>query len=80
MESRGYIEGEQEEPQVVILEDSSECQKHGTYSPVYDKLSSECCTSTLRMNLQAPKLKYLFICEVGFILLLLWCQIQNLLL
>lgn len=38
------------------------------------------CTNTLRTNPEAPKLKYLLVCEVGFILLLLWCQIQDLLL
>lgn len=37
-------------------------------------------TSTLRIKLPPAKLKYLFVCEVGLILLLLWCQIQDLLL
>lgn len=40
---------------------------------------SQYCTSTLRINVPAPKLKYLFVCEVGLILLLLRCQIQDLL-
>lgn len=33
-----------------------------------------------RIKLLPAKLKYLFVCEVGLILLLLWCQIQDLLL
>lgn len=81
LESRGYTEGEQEEPQATVLKSHLSAIKVITLTRLRQtKLRySECSTSTPRINLQAPKLKYLFICEVGFILLLLWCQIQDLL-
>lgn len=80
-EPRGYIEGEQEEPQATTLKSHLSARN----VIVLTRLQQ---TQIFRMphrysdnkSTKAPKLKYLFICEVGFILLLLWCQIQDLLL